>query len=51
MLKNNIAQFFIFFIFYRQKQTKQTNRTNKKTVHFSTPLNLNDTLSSIWQEI
>ena len=47
MLNNNIAQFF----FFRQKQTKQTDKTNKKTMCFSTPPNLNDTLSPMCQEI
>ena len=37
---------------YRQKQTKQQiKQTNKQTECLSTPPNLNDTLSPMWQEI
>jgi hypothetical protein len=56
---NNIATNKKKKIFiYRQKQiyidknkTKQVNKQTKQTKYLSTPLNLYDTLSPMWQEI
>jgi hypothetical protein len=40
-----------FFIFFLTKTNKTNKQTNKKTMYFSTPPNLNDTLFPMWQEI
>jgi hypothetical protein len=36
---------------YMQKQNKQIKQTKRQTECLSTPPNLNDTLSQMWQEI